>query len=117
MKICSSIRSVKYLYKYVYKGHDRIIVSIGKPNNEITKYLDARYVSAIESCWRLFNFGLQERSHKVERLPVHLPNQQSVIFHESDDISTILQKSSHTKLTRYFKTCENNQNDSIIKNL
>ena len=117
VEICSSIRSVKYLYKYVYKGHDRIMVSIGRPNDEITKYLDARYVSAIESCWRLFNFGLQERSHKVERLPVHLPNQQSVIFRESDDISTILEKSSHTKLTRYFEICANNQDDLVIKNL
>ena len=25
VEICSSIRSVKYLYKYVYKGHDRIL--------------------------------------------------------------------------------------------
>jgi len=28
VKICSSIRSIKYLYKYVYKGHDCVIVSI-----------------------------------------------------------------------------------------
>ena len=28
VKICSSIRSVKYLYKYVYKGPDRVIISI-----------------------------------------------------------------------------------------
>ena len=28
VEICSSIRSVKYLYKYVYKGQDRVIVSI-----------------------------------------------------------------------------------------
>ena len=60
---------------------------------------------------------MQERSHKVERLPVHLPNQQSVIFRESDDISTILEKSSHTKLTRYFEICANNQDDLVIKNL
>jgi ATP-dependent DNA helicase PIF1 len=24
VEICSSVHSVKYLYKYVYKGHDRI---------------------------------------------------------------------------------------------
>jgi hypothetical protein len=36
VKICSSARSVKYLYKYVYKGHDRVIVSIENLQDEIT---------------------------------------------------------------------------------
>ena len=85
MEICSSIRSVKYLYKYVYKGPDRVIISIKdsqdsqdsqNSHDEIANYLNARYVSASESCWRLFEFKLQKRSHKVECLPVHLPNQQ-----------------------------------------
>ena len=31
VEICSSIRSVKYLYKYVYKGHDRVMISIENP--------------------------------------------------------------------------------------
>ena len=78
VEVCSSIRSVKYLYKYVYKGHDHVIVSIENvehPKDEITNYLNARYVSAAEACWRLFNFSLQERSHKVERLPVYLTDQ------------------------------------------
>jgi hypothetical protein len=110
VEICSSIRSVKYLYKYVYKGQDRVIVSIADSHDEITKYLNARYVSASEACWRLFNFGLQEKSHKVERLPVHLQNQQSVIFQEGENISTVLEKSSHTKLTCYFETCANDPN-------
>src|SRR5437764_7768064 len=66
VEICSSIRSVKYLYKYVYKGSDRVIISIENSNDEITNYINARYVSASEACWRLFNFSLQQRSHKVE---------------------------------------------------
>src|SRR6266542_1952305 len=78
---------------------------------------DARYVSASEACWRLFNFGLQERSHSVEHLPVHLPNQQSVIFQEGENISTVLLQSFYTKLTHYFEMYANNQNDSIIRNL
>ncbi len=117
VEICSSIRSVKYLYKYVYKGHDRVIISIKNSDDEITNYLNARYVSASEACWRLFNFGLQKRSHKVERLPVHLPNQQSVIFQENENVHEVLEKSSHTKLTRYFEMCANNQDDLIINNL
>ena len=122
VEICLSIRSVKYLYKYVYKGPDRAMVSIvdkTDEKNEIVKYLNTRYVSAIEGCWRLFNFGLQERSHKVERLPIHLPNQQNVTFRddEGEDITIILEKSSHTKLTRYFEICKENQDHLFIANL
>src|SRR6201988_3801045 len=86
VEICSSVRSVKYLYKYVYKGQDRVLISVVKnhhnPNNEIRNYLDARYVSASEGIWRLFNFGLHKRSHTVERLPAHLPEKQSVTFQQ-----------------------------------
>ena len=60
-------------------------------HDEITNYLNARYVSASESCWRLFEFGLQERSHHVERLPVHLANLQTVVFRE-DDMAAALKR-------------------------
>ena len=50
VEICSSITAVKYLFKYVYKGHDRInaeITSEGPVDNvdEIRRFVDARYVS------------------------------------------------------------------------
>ena len=94
-----------------------MIISIENTNDEITNYVNARYVSASEACWRLFNFGLQERSHKVERLPVHLLNQQAVTFQEGESILDVLESSSHTKLTCYFETCANNQHDSEISSL
>ena len=33
VEICSSIKSVKYLYKYVYKDSDRVIVSVENNSN------------------------------------------------------------------------------------
>ena len=98
---------------FIENPQDRII----NPNDEIIKYLDARYISAIKACWRLFNFGLQERSYKVERLPVHLPEQQYVIFQEDIDVSTFLEQPLPIKLTHYFEICENNKNDLTISNL
>ena len=65
MEIYSSIMAVKYLFKYVYKGHDRATIKIGKNTqgqeqtksiNEICLYLDACYVSASEAKWRLFYY-------------------------------------------------------------
>jgi hypothetical protein len=77
VEICSSICSVKYLYKYVYKGHDRALAEVhaeNDDNDEIKQYLGARYVSSCEACWRIFEFDLHGKSHSIIRLPVHLPN-------------------------------------------
>ena len=77
VEICSSIRAVKYLYKYVYKGHDRANVRI---ENEIDLFMDCRYLSAPEACWRLFQFDMHDKSHTVMRMQIHLPNEQTVYF-------------------------------------
>ncbi len=45
VEICSTVKAVKYLYKYVYKGHDKIVQSLtpenvkGKLDFLITKFL------------------------------------------------------------------------------
>ena len=54
VEICNSVTSVKYIYIYVYKGHDKTKIAFNDENclkektdvDEITNYLDARYVSA-----------------------------------------------------------------------
>jgi hypothetical protein len=33
VEVCNNIRVVKYLFKYIYKGHDRAIVEISRQNN------------------------------------------------------------------------------------
>jgi len=44
VEVCSSIKSIKYLYKYVYKGQDRVAMEIHKGLiiDEVQQYLDAR---------------------------------------------------------------------------
>jgi hypothetical protein len=78
VEICSTLSVVKYLYKYVDKGHDRasvVLIQNSTPNasssntnshaamveaNEIKKFVDARYVSAPEASWRIFAFSLHK---------------------------------------------------------
>ncbi|XP_058810250.1 uncharacterized protein LOC131675336 [Phymastichus coffea] len=86
----SSICAVKYLYKYIYKGHDAATVVIQDSengtvviHNEICQFLDARYVGPVEACWRMLSKTLQDKSHSIMRLPVHLPNEQNIYFSES----------------------------------
>ncbi len=41
----ASIKAIKYIYKYVYKGHDRTTMEFGNCEDEVKMYLDACYVS------------------------------------------------------------------------
>ena len=86
---CASIKSVKYIYKYVYKGHDCTNLEFHLTENErselgyneIKQYLYiARYVSAPEAMWRILEYPLHDSSHTVYRLAVHLENRQRVSF-------------------------------------
>jgi len=79
VEVCNNIRAVKYLFKYVYKGHDRATVEISRQSDnatkgnmvetdEIKKYFDYHYVSTSEVAWRIFKFDMHERFPTVERL-------------------------------------------------
>jgi hypothetical protein len=85
VEVCNNIHVVKYLFKYIYKGHDHATVEISCQNDnaiegnvvevdEIKKYLDCCYVSASEAAWRIFKLNTHERFTTVERLQYHLPN-------------------------------------------
>jgi len=74
VEVCSGVRAVKYIYKYVYKGHDRATVAVDNgqdQNDEITMFQDARYVGAPEAAWRLLHYPLQRRAPSICRLQVH----------------------------------------------
>ncbi|XP_004295965.1 PREDICTED: uncharacterized protein LOC101307681 [Fragaria vesca subsp. vesca] len=48
VEVCGSIKSVKYLYKYIYKGPDRVSLEVqSNPEfDEISQFVDARWVCA-----------------------------------------------------------------------
>ena len=53
--------------------------------DEIEDFVDVRYVGQPEACWRLFEYPITERSHNVERLAVHLQNEQPVFYEEGGE--------------------------------
>ncbi|XP_019184791.1 PREDICTED: uncharacterized protein LOC109179750 [Ipomoea nil] len=98
---CNQSRSIKYLFKYVNKGYDRVTAEFyktgnddenGKEIDEINMYYDCRYISPCEAVWRLFGFDIQLQAPSVERLSFHLPNQQSVIFADDDAVENIVNR-------------------------
>lgn len=79
VEICCSVQSVKYLFRYIYKGHDRQIVRADDQihvDNEIETYQDLRSIGASEAAWRLFDIPMSHRQPNVVALPVHLGNHQ-----------------------------------------
>jgi len=70
VEICSSVRSIKYIYKYVYKSHDCCNIQIAA-ENDILNYdeINARYIGPSEAAWRMFAYPMHDQSHTVVRVP------------------------------------------------
>ncbi|KAL3623641.1 hypothetical protein CASFOL_032457 [Castilleja foliolosa] len=98
---CNQSRSIKYLFKYVNKGHDRVTAAFyqnkdsgeaDKPIDEVSMYYDCRYISSCEAAWRLLEFELQYKYPPVTRLNFHLENEQNIIYEEDENIEDVLNK-------------------------
>jgi hypothetical protein len=112
VEACGSIKSVKYLFKYIYKGHDRASVVIREADkadekgniDEIKQYRDARWVMPLEALWRIYGFGLSKNHPPVQQLRLHLPDMHMVAFHKWDKVERIINRSGveESMLTAYF---------------
>lgn len=122
IEICSHARSLKYLFKYCLKGHDRATVEVrgSKTNNnvstdnhvdEIQAFFDGRYICGAEAAYRIFGFDIHCRSISVERLPYHLPGEKNCTFRSNDKLSKVANREKHrkSKLEAFF---ELNKTDS-----
>ena len=91
------------------EGQDKCEAALveNKKNSEITvdeiqAYQDGRYLCAPEACASLFRFEPNRKSHTVQRLPVHLDNQQRTVFEESQAQAAVDAGPRHTELLAYF---------------
>ncbi|CAH9106093.1 unnamed protein product, partial [Cuscuta epithymum] len=100
---CNQSRSIKYLFKYVNKGNDRVTAAFyettnkdgsEKPVDEIKLYYDCRYVSPCEAMWRILGFEIQYKNPSVERLSFHFPDEQYVYFDDEDAMTDVVQRES-----------------------
>ncbi|GBM48538.1 hypothetical protein AVEN_184562-1 [Araneus ventricosus] len=94
VEVCASVKSVKYLYKYVYKGHDAASVKIQKEgaldHDEILSFVEVR-------------------------LAVHLPQQQPIVYQDGQEAQAIERAALRkTTLTSWF---ELNKNDPLAHNI
>ncbi|XP_058742520.1 uncharacterized protein LOC131615017 [Vicia villosa] len=107
MEWCNQSTSIKYLFKYIHKGYDRITASVSRSrtssNNsekvidEIKEYLDCRYVSPAEACWRLFSYKIHGRKPAVERMFYHLIGEKPLYYTDFERMENVLEKASITE--------------------
>lgn len=104
VEFCNSVKSIKYICKYVTKGSDMAMFTVRNENDEITNYQMARYISSNEAVWRIFGFPIHERHPSVVHLAVHLENGQRVYF-TAANIQQRATSPPPTTLTAFFELC------------
>ncbi|KAL4337234.1 hypothetical protein AHAS_Ahas12G0089800 [Arachis hypogaea] len=74
---CNQSRSIKYLFKYVNKGNDRVTASFYRSAtedpeddkiDEVSMYYDCRYISPCEAARRIFGYNLHYKDPSVVRI-------------------------------------------------
>lgn len=101
IEIYGSIKSVFYLYKYVYKGPNRADISVtrysrygykdnptpsGQPRvrgeaiDKITEFHLARQIGLAEAIQKMLSFGIGSLKPYIKRLQIYLSDQQRTLF-------------------------------------
>ncbi|KAI9073841.1 hypothetical protein K1719_044193 [Acacia pycnantha] len=118
-------RAIKYLFKYISKENDRVIAGIYNKNDqpgsqqsfdEISHYLNCRYVSSCEASWRIFGFDIHHRHPPVERLSFHLPQQQSIYYKEGETMSSLV-NNPRVKKSMFLAWFDKNKDDPFARTL
>jgi hypothetical protein len=107
------VKAIKYLCKYINNGSDRNIFSVNRENDEITNYLNGRYICTSEAIWRIFNFEIHNRDPTVQHLAVHLENGQRVFFN-ANNLHRVIENPIKLTLTAFFELCSH---DDFAKTL
>ncbi|KAM0826905.1 hypothetical protein ACQ4PT_068551 [Festuca glaucescens] len=111
---CNKTNLLKYLFKYLAKGPDKArarLYSTRDTENsqnvgrdEIDEYVKCRYLSTCEACWRTFSYDIHGRDPSVERLTVHMPDMNRIIYRPNERLTNIVDNPLRycTMLTEWF---------------
>jgi hypothetical protein len=90
IEITHHIACVRYLYKYIFKGSDRVLMHFKKDtsgkmveetvHDEVDEYLNCRYLCANEGVAMINSYRMHEQFPPSMNLPLHLPHVQYVNF-------------------------------------
>jgi hypothetical protein len=101
VEVASHLILYKYVYKYCFKPPDNGAVCF----NEIAAYIAGRVLSSAEAAWRILGLPLHKEFPSVQRLTVHLPGHQLVLFDSSAgvDAANAAADSTTSTLLQWFE--------------
>ncbi|GFQ94560.1 helitron_like_N domain-containing protein [Trichonephila clavata] len=112
IEYCNSIKSIKYVCKYINKGSDMAVFDVtssdGIASNEVNQYEMGRYISSNEAIWRILNVPIHERHPTAIHSSVHLENGQRVYFTEGNAAERA-RFAPETTLTAFFRLCNEDE--------
>ncbi|GFW79935.1 helitron_like_N domain-containing protein [Trichonephila clavipes] len=118
VEYCNSVKSIKYICKYVTKGSDAAMFAVANEMlnrlDEVTTYQQGRYISSSEAVWRLLNFPIHQRYPTVVHLAVHLEGGQRVYYEPGQPTAHLTDTPPKTTLTAFFDLCKT---DPLAKTL
>ena len=68
----ATLESIKYPFKYIHKGGDRACLEYNI--DEITNYIDGRYIGASEAAWRIYHYSVHEQVRTIQNLENNCPD-------------------------------------------
>ncbi|XP_022024657.1 uncharacterized protein LOC110924993 [Helianthus annuus] len=137
---CNQTGSIKYLFKYINKGPDRVTASVYEstttanvnPQNEemtnnenlsnktevdkVKAYLDCRYISACEAAWRIFKFDIHYGFPSVEILPFHCEDGQAIVYDDNSNLCDVVSNPT-VKMSMFTEWMKCNQTDAFARTL
>ena len=103
----------KVMYGMKFKDHLDLPVdqTRGPGRDEIQEFVEARYCSTSEACWRTFEMSMGTLCPRVQRLNVHLLDEHQVLFSsDPEETREVLKESEMTQLTAFFMVCDEEKN-------
>lgn len=99
IELTTTVKSVKQIYKCVYKGY--VAATIGF---EIQNFISGPYVGLAEAVQHIYEMPMLFQFHRIYRLQIHLPDHQTVLFRRGEELNSV-QNVGQSKLLAF---CENN---------
>ena len=84
------------------------MVDKSEKEDEISSHISASWYGDTNSCWRLFQFPLNEMKPSVQKLAIHLEGQQSITYDPNtvttrEELHRVMESQERTSLTAFFE--------------
>ncbi|GJV81684.1 DNA helicase [Tanacetum coccineum] len=125
VEYCGWSMLIKYMFKYISKGTDRVFTRMSRPIgesstvatpsrqviDEIQNYVEGRFICAHEAYRRILKFDIHRREPTVHILAMHLEDMQRITFRDQDRLKSVidLPRKKSTTLIEWFAFNEANE--------